>query len=367
VDQGYNIQFVSKGKAKHKPPGYKVNIGGLQLDFTIHATPDATANILFSSKGEILSGQGDGNIQFSMDNIGGINMRGNYTVSGGYYNFVLQNLINKKFILQPGGTINWNGDPYNADINLTTTYATTASLAPFFPGNDAYSKRFPVNVNLDLSGKLTSPLIKFEIDLPSADNETVGTVDSYLSNGDELTTQVFTLLLANSFAPVGAGIGSTNGGSVASASSLEFLSGQLTNMFNNINKNFNVGLDIEPGTPLNPSEVKLAFSKEFFNSKVVVNTDVGTMGAVPSSTQSSSANSSFVGEINVEVKLTKNGNLRAKAFNKANDNTALYMLNAPYTQGAGFSYKVGFNRLRDLKKKMFGKKPDAPTVPTNGN
>ncbi len=305
IDQGYNIQFVNKGKDKQKDPGYKVSLSGLQLNFRINATSDATSRILFSSKGDQLEARGDGTILFSMDNIGGIDMNGNYTVSGGYYNFVLQNVINKKFILQPGGIISWNGDPYNADINLTATYSPPGgvSLEPLFQGNDpqgVYIKRFPVNCNLALSGKLTTPLIAFGIELPTLDNQAKGVVESILSNGDELTTQVFTLLIANSFAPVGAGIGSALGGNAGSASSLQFLSNQLTNMFNNINKNFNMNLDIQPGTPLNPAEVKLAFSKEFFNSKVIVNTDVGTMSGIPSSAAASNSNSSFVGEINVE-------------------------------------------------------------------
>ncbi len=357
VDQGNYIQFKNKGKNKNKSSAYKVTLGGIQMDFTIHVTPDAKARILFSSKGEVLESQGYGTIKFGMDNIGVINMRGTYTVESGYYNFVLQNIINKKFLLQSGGNITWNGDPYNADINLTTVYATSASLEPFYPSDISgiYNKRVQVNCNLDLSGKLASPLIKFGIDLPTVDNDTKSYVESTLSNQDELTTQVFGLLLINSFMPVGSGIGSTIGNNVAGASSAQILSNQLTNMFNNINKNFNIALDYQPGTALNPTEVKLAFSKQFFNNKVEVKTDVGAI----SSTNQTNPGSNVVGEVTVEYKITKNGKLRAKAFNKANDNTALYT-NSPYTQGAGFSYKEGFNVWRELWHKMFGKKtPDA--------
>jgi len=366
LDQADYIQFTSKGKSKLKSKAYKVMLGGLQMDFTIHVTSDATANLLFSGKGEKLEGQGDGTIDFTMDNIGTINMQGKYTVSGGYYIFVLQNIINKKFILQPGGSISWNGDPYNADIDLTATYSTSASLEPFFQNSldaTAYSKRFPVNCDLDLSGKLTSPDIAFKIDLPTVDNQTRDVVDGYLSNADELTTQVFTLLIINSFMPpVGGGIANTSGGQFGAATSAEVLSNQFSNWFNSINKNVNVAVDYQPGTQLNPTEVKLALSKEFLNGRVVVNTDVGSMSGIPTTAQSTSSNSNFVGEVNAEYKLSKNGKLRVKAFNKANDNiTDITALNAPYTQGAGIAYKEGFTTWNEFWHKMFSKKPEKST------
>jgi hypothetical protein len=368
VDQGNYIQFKSKGKNKLKSSAYKVNLSGIQMDFTIHVTKDATANLLFSSRGEVLQGLGYGTIQFSMDNIGEINMRGGYTVAGGYYNFVLQNIISKKFLLQNGGTIIWNGDPYNADINLTTQYETRASLQPFFPQDvsGAYGKRVQVDCDLDLSGKLTSPDIAFQIELPTTDNDAKEVVESYLSNSDELTTQVFSLLIINSFMPVGSGLGGTGfGNQLGVSNSASILSNQLTNMFNNINKNFNLGVDIQPGTTINPAEYKLALSTALFNGRVNVNTDVGTQSAISTNTQS--ANSSFVGEVNVEYSLSKNGKLKVKAYNKANDNTTLYALNAPYTQGAGISYKEGANSWKEFFHKLFSKKSKAVKNPDSDN
>lgn len=358
IDQANYIQFKNKGKNAHTQNAYKVSLGGIQMDFTIHVNDDATCRLLFSNKGEILQAQGYGSIQFSMDNIGEINMRGTYTVSSGYYNFVLQNVINRKFLLQQDGTITWNGDPYNADINLTTEYATRASLQPFFPQDvsGVYSKRFPVNCDLDLSGKLTSPDIAFKIELPSVDNETKQVVDSYLSNGDELTTQVFSLLIINSFMPVGSGLGGAGfGNQLGVANSAEILSNQLTNMFNNINKNFNVGLDINPGTTISPAEYKLALSTALFTGRVNVSVDAGTQSGIPTAT-TANTNSNFVGEVNVDYSLSKNGKLKLKAFNKANDNTTLEVLNAPYTQGAGISYKESFNSWGEFFHKLFGKK-----------
>jgi len=364
IDQVDYIQFTSKGKSKQKTPGYKVNLSGLQLYFIVHVTPDATANILFSNKGEVLSGKGSGTIQFSMDNIGDIYMDGKYVVTGGSYNFVLQNIINKKFILQPGGTIAWNGDPYNADINLTTQYETRASLEAFFPYDitGVYNKRVPVDCDLDLSGKLTSPDISFKIDLPNSDNDTKQVVESYLSDPGELTTQVFTLLIINNFMSVsaGSGLGSAiGGGQIGSANSAAILSSQLTNLFNNLNKSFNIAVDYNPSTGITPAEYKVALSTALFNGRLNVTTDVGTTSGIPSNTQTTNTNTNLIGELDAEYRLNKSGKLQLKVFNKANDNTTLNALNAPYTQGAGLSYKESFNSWTEIWHKIFGGKPKA--------
>lgn len=374
LDQADYIQFTNKNKNAHAVPAYKIDLGGLSMDFTVHVNDAATCNLLFSYKGEVLQSKGYGTIQFSMNNIGVINMRGNYTVNSGYYVFVMSsNIINKKFLLKPGGTITWNGDPYNADIDLTTYYATSASLEPFFQGNDpsgVYNKRFPVNCDLDLSGKLTSPDISFKIELPTVDNQTRQIIDSYLSNGDELKTQVFTLLIINSFvSPAGAGIANTSGSQFGVATSAEMLSNQFSNWFNKINNSVNVSVDYQPGSAINPTEAKLALTKEFLNGRVVVNTDVGTTSGVPTSTTSSTTNTNFVGEVNAEYIVSKNGKLRVKAFNKANDNTTdLNTLNAPYTQGAGISYKEGFTTWKEFFHKLFSKKQEETTpADSSGN
>ena len=54
--------------------------------------------------------------------------------------------------------------------------------------------------------------------------------------------------------------------------------------------------------------------------------------------------------------MTPDGRIRAKAFNRSNqDNPALDKL-SPYTQGVGIFYQTNFNTYRELMQKLFGKK-----------
>ncbi len=378
VEESDFIHFVSKrdvkGKKKH---GYKVNLTGLQLDFNVHVTPDAVAKVIFASKvGDMLTSRGNGNIQVGMNNVGDFSIRGNYMVTDGSYRFVLQNVINEDFNLQPGGTIQWNGDPYNAEININASHMVRTSLAPLFQvdstNHNAYSKIVPVNTDLNLSGKLTSPDIKFDIELPTVDQETRQTVSSYLANPDEMNRQVFALLIIKSFLPVQEGA-STAGASptptiIPGTAATAILSSQLTNLLNSISNKVNVGVNINPATTLSPQEVQLLLSTELLGGRVLINTDMAQIGTTSSGSPTENTNS-VVGEVTVEYLVSKDGKLRFKAFNKANDNTAINLQNSPYTQGAGLSYRETFNSLSELMEKIrermknSGKKGDTPKPP----
>ena len=41
-------------------------------------------------------------------------MYGDYTITEGSYLFTLQNIINKRFIIENGSTIQWTGEPLDA-------------------------------------------------------------------------------------------------------------------------------------------------------------------------------------------------------------------------------------------------------------
>ena len=99
------------------------------LDFELDVTPDAEVQLIFDSKiGDIIKGRGNGNLQMEVNTEGDFKMFGNFRAESGDYLFTLQNLINKKFIIQPGGTIKWTGDPYDAEVDIKGVYKLKASL-----------------------------------------------------------------------------------------------------------------------------------------------------------------------------------------------------------------------------------------------
>ena len=61
-------------------------------------------------------------------------------------------------------------------------------------------------------------------------------------------------------------------------------------------------------------------------------------------------NSNFIGDFDIEYLLTKNGNIRFKAYNHFNDQN-YYIKSALTTQGIGVVFKHDFDRLFDFLKK----------------
>jgi len=169
--------------------GYEeeLDLSGISLNFELDITPEAKFKLIFDEvAGDILEGTGEGHLNLEINNFGDFSMFGTIEVQGGSYLFTLKNLINKEFSIVPGGTISWYGDPFAADLNLKTVYKLTASLYDLMGGNaEQYSQRVPVNLIMELEGKLLNPAIAFDIELPSADQITRTRVQSAISTDQE--------------------------------------------------------------------------------------------------------------------------------------------------------------------------------------
>lgn len=334
---------------------YQVSFKNLTLDMDIEVTSDAEVQLIFDPKvGDIIKGRGDGDITMSLDKAGNFKMFGDYYIKKGEYLFTLQNIINKKFLIQQGGTINWSGSPYEALVNIDATYGVRTSLYDLmFPDttNDSYRKRIQVDCMLKLTDNLLNPNITFDIDLPNSDEATKTDVRNKIGVGNEqeMNRQIFGLLVLNRFFPTeDQNQALQQAGGFLSSSSAEMISNQLSNWLSKISNDFDIGLNYRPGDDITSDEVQASLSTQLFNNRILVDGNVGV-----ANTQSSSSN--IVGDVNIEYKITKDGRLRVRAFNKSNDiNT--FTENAPFTQGVGLSYQREFDRLGDLfrrkKKKV---------------
>jgi hypothetical protein len=251
----------------------------------------------------------------------------------------LQNVINKKFKITEGGVISWNGDPFQADINLEAVYKLRASLYEVIP-SDTSKKRVPVDVKLSMTDKLMNPTIKFDINLPTSDERTRNDVRSAINvnNETELNKQVFALMMLGRFfppsdRPVSGSLGINQNTS-------ELLSAQLSNWLSQTNELVNLGVKYRAGDEISSQELQLAMSTQLFNERLSIDGNFGV------SNNASSA-SNLVGDVNVEYKLSADGRLRLRAFYQSNDNSAVTNL-APYTQGVGVFYREEFDGVGEL-------------------
>jgi len=131
---------------------------------------------------------------------------------------------------------------------------------------------------------------------------------------------------------------------------LGFISGALSNWLSQISKDFDIGINYTPGDKISEEELQVALSTQLFNDRVSIDGSFGVVGD-----EKSQRTSNIVGDVNVEVKITQDGRLRIRAFNRTNDIDILED-NTPYTQGVGVFYRKEFNSFRELVQWMKRKK-----------
>ncbi|MBQ4215802.1 MAG: translocation/assembly module TamB domain-containing protein, partial [Bacteroidales bacterium] len=342
----YDFLFFSSDSTTLPSFEKQTSSSGLTLDLGLDVTPDALAQIIFDPKvGDVIKARGDGNLLVKMDKGGDLKIYGKYQIEEGDYLFTLKNLINKKLILQNGGTIVWNGDPLNAQVDLVANYETKASPQPLFDSTMNVSKRIPVTCQVNLKNNLLSPDISYNIVVPQSATQ-VAEVLATLSE-DETTLQFFSLMLQGAFMAVNSESG------VGSSVSFEVLSNQFNNLLSQIDPNMDVSVNYRMGTDnVTNNEFEFGISRQFWNDRIIVNvngyTDFGETNSTESPTEQNQSND-FSGNVSVEMKLNKRGTIKVKGFSRSNDDELSER--QENTNGIGFFFTKDFNTLRDLFKK----------------
>ncbi len=150
--------------------------------------------------GDVIKGRGEGDLNINLNRKGELKITGDYTIDEGDYLFTLGNILNKRFDVESGGNITFNGDVENAEIDLKASYKNLkTSLAPIL--GDEYTDRVSVEPQLTLTGSLFNPLVKFDIYLPNADEKTRTYLQNAISTDEAKSRQFLFLLVMNSFFP----------------------------------------------------------------------------------------------------------------------------------------------------------------------
>lgn len=327
-----------------------MNDEGVSLDFDIAVDQRAAINIILDAEtGNKMQAQGDGQIKLKMDPFGEMQLFGLYTIAQGSYNFNLEGMFNKRFELQRGGTVNWNGDPYQAQLDITAKYITKADPSVFTGQPSAGPTR--TEVYLQVSGPLTNPEINFDIKTPRSESSRQALLSNRLANEEAMNQQVFSLLALNSFTPASNVFSGSSGG----INEWDILANQAAAFLNRFTGDYELSLSYQQGNQQtgtavggNDEELEVGVSKDFFNERLSVNSSVG----VPLNNNSQN---SLAGDFEVEYNLTRDGRLRARAFNRAVESSFNVSLGQQqlYQQGLGISYRVDVDRVNKLWQRIF--------------
>lgn len=323
---------------------------GYELNFNLDITDEAEVFLIFDpNTGDIIKGKGTANLRLEINQAGDFNIFGNYNITSGNYLFNM--VVSKPFMLLPGGSISFNGNPYDANIDLTAVYRVRTPLYNLVKNIDSSAtvkRPIDVNATMHLKEKLMKPKISFDIVLPNADENSVNLLKSQIINEDELNRQVFALIMLGSFWPNRGGASEIVSVSGVGANASELISNQLNNLIGSFSEDFKLGLDYKQGNSINRDEVRLLLSTELLGDRLLIDGNFGTTGA--NQNNSSIQNTSnLVGEFTIEAKMNEKGTLRIKVFNRSNQYLLVYN-GVPYTQGLGLFYRRDFDFLSDFKK-----------------
>lgn len=333
----YHHSNVRKTKEDDGPPM------DLRINMLIEATPSATMKIIMDPvAGDNITATGNGNLQVNFFNKGDFRMFGSYVIDQGMYKLSMQEVIRKDFTLKSGGTVTFSGDPYQANLDLQAVYTVnSASLSDLVVDPSRNQGTVKVNCLMNLTGNLSNPDIKFDLELPTVSEEDRELVRSATSTEEQMNTQIIYLLGIGKFYTYDY---ANNDQSSNATSSLAFstLSGQLNNMLSQWmgNKNWNIGANLSTGEKgWTDVEAEAMLSGRLLNNRLMINGNFGYKENVM-------ANSNFVGDFEAIWLLTKNGDFRLRGYNQTNDR--YFTKSTLTTQGVGLMYKKDFNTWDEL-------------------
>lgn len=345
----------------------------IRLNFLVDMNPQASLKVLMDRKsGDYLMVHGYGPIRASFYNKGRFEMFGKLNVQRGYYKMSIQDVIRKNFEFTDGSFINFAGDPFEGNLGLRAIYVVnSASLADLNIGSNLSDNSTRVNCVLNFSGKVKSPQVKFDLELPNASDDVQQMVRNLICTEEDMNMQILYLLGVGRFYTYN--FETTEAAENQSQSSVamkSFLSNTLSSQLNNIisnamgSSNWSFGANLSTGAiGWSDMEVEGVLTGRLLNNRLLIN---GNFGYRDRNSYLNNSSTNFVGDFDVQYMLTPNGGINLKAYSETNDR--YFSKSSLTTQGAGILLKRDFSSLKDLftparKKKNKDKKKAAAADP----
>ncbi|MDH6354008.1 hypothetical protein M2132_000328 [Dysgonomonas sp. PH5-45] len=314
----------------------------INMSFYIDATPDAVVELVMDPVGgDILRGKGNGAMQFFWGTNSDPRLHGIYNIFSGSYNFTFQKIFERIFAIESGSTVQFSGNPFDAILDVTAIYRLNANLNDLNQtiAQNSGQSNVPVQCILNLTGALKQPNVKLNIALPSADAEIQRQVKDIMSTEDMKNRQIVYLLLLSRFYTPNNALAENQSTELASVASAT-LSSQLTKMLSQIDDKWQFGANVRTNDGnFSTTEVELVLSSHLFNDRLLINGNFGYRDDV--------RESAFIGDVDIEYLLDKNGVWRLKAYNHYNEKH-WYTKTAGQTQGLGIMFKKDFDVVREI-------------------
>lgn len=370
TDEAYIVYVDSTGTpsdriARPRQPAFvpaaqrdeNVFLENLDMNLNIDAPRGSTVHLVFDPLlGDAVEAVGSGRIQFNVTD-GDVTTFGTFNVTGGEYLFTASEMFSRRFELEPGSTITWDGDPIDAQLDIQATYRTRASLAGL-PGRDA-SERIPMVIWLDMTGRVSSPTVDLRLAIDRDERTQVTAISSLepILNDEERAAEYATsVLLTNSFrlTLTGDTQGLTESVDQLAFSTLsQLVANQLNRFVNHALSNVDINLGVQQGTNVQDLDVTYGVALYLLDERLVIRGQ-----GVYETAESQTTSDNLQGKITVEVRL--NQSVSVEVFYRREDEILETISSTAPSYGAGVSYQTEFtswsaflNRRLEGWKKMW--------------
>ena len=349
-EQADTLDDVARKKLSFERKHRQKSDAGSQMKITLALDVRPDAEVELEVAGNTVKGRGAGALNLQINPKANIfEIYGDYTIAEGSFMLSLQQIINKRFTIESGSSIQWTGSPMNAMLDIDAVYKVKASLQPLLQGTADLGgdRSVPVECVIHLGERLSNPTITFDVRVPGSDPETQSLIANALSTPETVDTQFLYLLLFNSFmSEHSSQASSTIGNSVSAATGLEFVSNMVSNWLSS--SDYNVVIRYRPKSELTSDEVDFGLSKSLINNRLFVEVEGNYL--IDNKQAVNSSMSNFMGEAYITYLIDRAGTLKLKAFTQTIDrfdeNQGLQ------ETGIGVYFKEDFDNLRDLRQRI---------------
>lgn len=337
-------------------------LANILVNLNIIANPACKIDVILDeTTGDVIKGQGNGNINIRVGTKEPLSIRGRYDLTKGEYTFNFQTFFKKPFTLSRG-TITWNGDPYEATIDIVAEYVAKNVDVSSIASAGGFKQKEDITIISHLTGVLHQPVIEFSFSLPEKseiknDYIAVKKLADFQNDKAEMNKQVASLLLFNSFISGSESfLSAENTLAIAASTVGGVVSGWLTNIFNKELEKATNGVissyvDINPSVNLQSAASQLQANVraglKFLISKRLVVLVGGNIDYNNAAVLQLARKGLITPDISIEWLLNKDGSLRVVGFNRTSLDLTVGQRNR---SGIQLSYRKDFDRLTDIFK-----------------
>lgn len=303
---------------------------GLRLTMDLDVKPNLEVTVIVDPvSGQKFIGRAEGNITMEMFPDGRQEAVGRVELVEGTYDFIYQKIINKKFDILKGSSVNFTGDLINPELDLKIRYLAKTSPLPLVQGVmgegadvTGLRRKQTFFVDVGLEGDLQGSRIVTNVSYPEdaygnlglgSINDALGTIRQ---DDSRMTATAFQLLAFNSFNVPLLDQGTGGNGNLVNTTITQLMDNYLNSFADQLVGfvELDFGLDSyeNESTGQTETNLRLSLRKSLFDERVIISVD-GVAGT--SEDELAGTNQTYLDNITAEYLINEDGSFRLKFFN----------------------------------------------------